>query len=397
MSIHIQPLVVPLNRQTSVAIHGLDPHSTYTVRLRARRQHGPGTERTLGTDGEGCLILENVFRQRGEQWIDVQHEERLARLSIYALPSELYARRPLRCDMHIHTTYSDGDSSPARMAVRGRELGLDVAVITDHNCYPPSLEAMAEVERLGLNLITGPGEEVSGPNWHIVSIGADAAIYELGRQSGAFEGEAEWQYEAMRWAIEATQEHGGSAFLAHPYWSVDRGFHLPSPWVDRVLDEEILDGVELLGDVHHEDNFRSLARYLDFRATRRDVPIVGNSDAHGAEHTYGSYWTLVWSETPTLEDVLDAIADGWSVACTTAGRGAAGETRAKRVAVYGSFELVDYAYWLEEQFFPAHDRLCVEEAALACRALAGETLAVGEMTACHLAMERLYALCWGRG
>ena len=397
MSITIEPLVVPLDRRVSLAVHGLEPHRVYTVHLRARRQHGPGTEQALTADDRGCLALEADFSQRGEQWLDVlDGGERLARLSCYVAPPKLHARRPLRCDFHIHTLYSDGKSSPAEMAVRGRELGLDVAVITDHNAYPASLEAMAEVARLGLNVVTGPGEEVSGPNWHLLSVGADAAIYALGQESGAFLNEAEWKYEAMHWAIRAIQAHGGRAYLAHPYWSVERGFHLPSPWYDRVLEEGLLDGVELLGDVLHENNFRSLARYRDFLAAGGRIPILGNSDTHRRGHTYGTYWTLVWAEEPTLAGVLDAIADGWSVACTTAGRASSGETRARQMAAHGSFELVDYAYWLEERFFPAHDRLCREEAALAYKVLAGEALGEGALEGCRAEMEGLYARGWGR-
>jgi hypothetical protein len=404
MAIQIEPLIVPLDQHVSVTVHGLEAHTPYTVRVRSRRQHGPGTEQALAADGEGQLVLEESYRLRGEYWLEVlKGEDRLGRASLYALPPDLYARRPLRCDFHIHTHYSDGDSTPAQMAVRARELGLDVAVITDHNHYPSSLEAAREVARLGLNLITGPGEEVSGPNWHVVSVGADAAIYALGWGSGVFQGESEWQYEALRWAIQATQAHGGRAYLAHPYWTVGRGFHLPSPWYDRMLEEGILDGVELLGDVHHENNFRSLARYQDFVAAGGRLPIVGNSDTHGMEHTYGTYWTLAWAEEPTLESVLAAIADGWSVACTTAGRqtggGEAGENRgalrAKGMAAHGPFELVDYAYWLEEQFFPAHDRLCAEEAGLAYRALAGETLPEGGLETQRAEMEELYRKGWG--
>jgi hypothetical protein len=150
--------------------------------------------------------------------------------------------------------------------------------------------------------------------------------------------------------------------------------------------------------VHHENNFRSLARYLDYRAAGGEIPIVGNSDTHGREHTYGSYWTLAWAKEPTLESALAAIADGWSVACTTSGRLATGgDTRASQMAAHGSFELVDYAYWLEEQFFPAHDRLCVEEAGLAYRALERETLDEDAAEACRAAMAELYARCWGNG
>jgi hypothetical protein len=172
---------------------------------------------------------------------------------------------------------------------------------------------------------------------------------------------------------------------------------------DRVLEEGILDGVELLGDVRHENNLRSLARYLDFRADGHDIPIVGNSDTHGKEHTYGTYWTLVFAREPTLDGVLDAIADGWSVACTTAGRdaGPAGtenngtNDRAARMSALGTFELVDCAYFLEQQFFPLHDRLCVHEAALAYRALEGAELPKGAMAACKAEMEALYCHSWG--
>ena len=123
MAIHITPLVIPLDQSTPITVRGLEPHTAYTVHLRARRQHGPGTEHTQTTDGQGCLVLENTYRERGEVWLDMLGTEPLVRCSFYVLPPELYARRPLRCDFHIHTHYSDGRASPAQMAVRGRELG----------------------------------------------------------------------------------------------------------------------------------------------------------------------------------------------------------------------------------------------------------------------------------
>jgi predicted metal-dependent phosphoesterase TrpH len=367
--------------------------------VRARRRPGTDIERILAADAEGRLHVEGSYAQRGEYTIDVQNTidvragERVGRVFFYVAPPDLFTRRPLRCDFHIHTHYSDGDSPPAQMVVRGRELGLDVAVITDHDRYSPSVEAIAEVERLGLNLITGPGEEISGPTWHVVAINARAGITDLGMRALKWERETAQKYETLRWAILTTQEQGGRAYLAHPYWAIDRGYHLPSPMYDRVLEEGILDGVELLGDVRHENNLRSLARYLDFRADGHDIPIVGNSDTHAKEHTYGAYWTLVFAKEPTLDGALEAIAGGWSVACTTAGRSAG--ARAARMLALGTFELVDYAYFLEGQFFPLHDRLCAQEAARAYRALEGKASPEGEMATSKFKMESLYAQCWG--
>ena len=102
---------------------------------------------------------------------------------------------------------------------------------------------------------------------------------------------------------------------------------------------------------------------------------------------------LIWglgrsvAEEPTLEGVLRAIEDRWSVACSTAGRAS--------IAAYGSFELVDYAYWLEEQFFPEHDRLCAREAALAMETLRGSEIPEGTMSGCRAALADLYTKCWG--
>ena len=394
-----------MGRSTEIVVHGLTPGARYGVRLRSLRQHSPATERAMAADERGCLTLDGCPDLRGEHWVDVLASERVARLGFYVLPPDLYARRPLRCDFHVHTHYSDGDSPPARMVIRGRELGLDVVVITDHDRYSPSLEAMEAVQRLGLGLITGPGEEVSGPNWHVVAINAKTGVHELGHREHTMDGDRAWGYDALSWAVRTTQAQGGRAYLAHPYWAVDRGYHLPQGMYDRAVAEGILDGIELLGDVKHENNLRSLARYLDLRASGHEIPIVSNSDTHGAEHTYGSYWTLVYAERPTLEGVLEAIADGWSVACTTAGQsdevgGGGAGSRATRMLALGTFELVDYAYFLEQQFFPQHDVLCREEAALAERIASGATARADEeqraLVECRDRMEALYARCWGR-
>ena len=71
MSIHIEPLVVPLNKRVRLTVHGLAPDSRHTVHLRARRQEGPGSEHTGLADGEGRLVLEHICRQQGEMWLDV--------------------------------------------------------------------------------------------------------------------------------------------------------------------------------------------------------------------------------------------------------------------------------------------------------------------------------------
>jgi hypothetical protein len=406
MSIDLTPVVIPIDQPTAFVIEHLTPGARYIVRVRSRRQGAVIAEQELAADKSGRLHVEGTYALQGEHTIDLfpaSGTDRLTRLSFFVATPELYVRRPLRCDFHIHTTYSDGRSSPAEMLIRGRELGLDVAVITDHNDYRGSIEAMQERRRLDLNLITMPGEEVSGPNWHTLSINADAAIYGLAVEAFGLDSEdklvrwkatAAQEYSTLRWAIEATQAHGGRAYLAHPYWAVERGFHLPTAMYDQVLADGILDGLELLGDVQYQNNVRSLARYLDYRVSGHDIPILGNSDTHRSTHTYGTYWTLVFADTLTPQGILDAIADGWSVACTTV-EPVDVYRRKDVLQAFGRFELVDYAYMLEQQFFPQHDVLCRQEASLAYRAWRGERLPPRAMAEQRMQMEALYERAWG--
>ena len=65
----------------------------------------------------------------------------------------------MRLDLHVHTTASDGSSSPAEVVALAAQGGLDVLAITDHDTVagiPAALDAAAESS---LQLI--PGIEVS--------------------------------------------------------------------------------------------------------------------------------------------------------------------------------------------------------------------------------------------
>ena len=61
---------------------------------------------------------------------------------LYSLKEDLFALRPFRGNIHIHTTGSDGKEEPRYTAARFRELGMDFAAISDHRNYEPSLVAM---------------------------------------------------------------------------------------------------------------------------------------------------------------------------------------------------------------------------------------------------------------
>lgn len=81
----------------------------------------------------------------------------------------------LRCDLHSHSTVSDGTLSPTEMVLRAHEKEVKVYALTDHDATEGLKEAAAVAETVGLNFV--PGIELS-VTWshqtvHIVGLGID--------------------------------------------------------------------------------------------------------------------------------------------------------------------------------------------------------------------------------
>jgi predicted metal-dependent phosphoesterase TrpH len=62
-------------------------------------------------------------------------------------------------DLHLHTTASDGTRSPSEIVNYAKSKGLQAIAITDHDTIEGLAEALAEGERIGLEVI--PGIEIS--------------------------------------------------------------------------------------------------------------------------------------------------------------------------------------------------------------------------------------------
>lgn len=64
-----------------------------------------------------------------------------------------------QCDLHTHTSASDGLNSPAENVELAKRLGLSAVAITDHDTVAGIAEALAAGERLGIKVV--PGIEIS--------------------------------------------------------------------------------------------------------------------------------------------------------------------------------------------------------------------------------------------
>jgi hypothetical protein len=197
-------------------------------------------------------------------------------------------------NLHIHTSYSDGEALHAEVAHAAEAAGLDFVIVTDHNVWVDGLEGY-----YGQVLLL-VGEEIHDVRRepqanHLLIYGADA--------------ELTLQAKSPQALIDSVHEHGGLCYLAHPveYASRVAGENAIS-WVD--WDVEGYVGLEIW---NYMSEFKALARnrlsaifcaYFPsygirgpFRDTLRQwdellsrghrVAAIGSADAHGTTYSLG--------------------------------------------------------------------------------------------------------------
>lgn len=110
----------------------------------------------------------------------------------------------LRCQLHCHTTNSDGDASPGELLDGYAELGFDAVAITDH---------WHVTRHESARLVTIPGSELSSRS---ASPTGEAEALAIGVDRLPDPREAFESLDAMvRWIA----GHGGFPVVCHPYWS----------------------------------------------------------------------------------------------------------------------------------------------------------------------------------
>lgn len=89
-----------------------------------------------------------------------------------------------RCDLHIHSHYSDGTISPAELVRMARGIGLRACSITDHDSIEGQREALREGERMGIEVVEGVefSVRIDEQDIHILGYLIDIENEELERQ-----------------------------------------------------------------------------------------------------------------------------------------------------------------------------------------------------------------------
>jgi hypothetical protein len=192
-------------------------------------------------------------------------------------------------DLHCHTVYSDGLSTPERMAQEARLRGLQILAITDHLnsgedvSNPKYQHYFEECSRIEIErLLIIPGVEVSSLDGDLVCL---LPSFRISRDIFPIAGG-----KLAEETIELVHGAGGIALAAHPF---------RKKGVGEKLAKLEFDGMEIGSPVSGE------------YAKQRGLALVGSSDAHtrlgvGASYTCLNEGSLEPGKA-SIDRVLEAL------------------------------------------------------------------------------------------
>lgn len=245
------------------------------------------------------MVIHIMFVGAANGQSDVRHEIRVP---------DVLGYQTLKCDLHMHTVFSDGSVWPdVRVREAWRE-GLDAISVTDHIEYLPHKEdvvpshnrpyeiAKRYADMSGIILIRGSEitrEEPPG-HWNAIFLKDCAAL----------------DCKDYMDALEAAVKQDAFIFWNHPGWKQPGGKAVWYAEQQAVFEKGWLHGIEVVngGGVYPE----ALAW-----CNEKDLTIMGNSDIHAPsvpEPGKRRSMTLVFAESCSEEAIHEALKARRSVA-----------------------------------------------------------------------------------
>ena len=214
----------------------------------------------------------------------------------------------LKCDLHMHTVFSDGNVWPNIRVQEALRDGLDVISITDHIEYQPKQKDIPHEERnrsyelaqkaaKGTTLLVIPGTEITRmmPPGHFNAI----FVKDVNKLN---------EKDVMEVFREAKRQ-GAFVFWNHPHWTSQRpdGVATLTEMHHELLNEGLFAGVEIYNNNTYSKEALELAQ-------KYNLTLLGNSDVHGlVDWSYkvpeGGHRpvTLVFAEEKSAEAMQKAM------------------------------------------------------------------------------------------
>lgn len=354
--------------------YNYDPHSAFKPEI-------------VFADGDGNEIVIPFTFPSEDRYIltlfeiDGERETEFLTYCLYAVEDDLYAFRPYKADLHMHTTFSDGFEPPALVVASARENGMDICAVTDHNNFQGSIVAREEAKKMELNLTVLLGEEYSlaySP-MHIVSLGTDEPVDRYYLSCNMLEDDnvkeiinnapemncSREAYACTQVLLKKVKEMGGITILAHPFWKPINAdgtrMDTPEGLFAALASNRRFAGIEIVsGSPEGECDVSGMQAALAHGILNRyeGIPVTGITDSHhySTDPICGKHFTIIFAKSRESDDVLEALRQGMCVAV---------EMVNGRPMCYGQYRLVKYGHYLADFYFPERDKKAQTEAVLA--------------------------------
>lgn len=203
------------------------------------------------------------------------------------------AERPLKINLHMHTTMSDGKLLPLDALRAYEAAGYDAAAITDHRVLTrvPGYQG-------GMVLLSGMEWDLKLPRdretVHLLGIGMGEGFDYAPDETGGAQG-----------FIDAVRRAGGLCYLCHPHWSLNR--------VETIAGLRGLAGAEMYNAVSrppYNPDRADASNVLDLAATEGCLlPTIAADDTHHyRDELFGGFIYL--NAQKTRGSVMAALSAG---------------------------------------------------------------------------------------
>jgi len=196
----------------------------------------------------------------------------------------------LRCQLHSHTTNSDGEATADGLVEHYVRAGFDVLAITDH--WHITTAAHDE-------LVLLPSSELSAKLEGRGDFDADVLAYGIDVLP-----EPREEFPSIAAAAEWIVAQGGVAYLAHPYWSGLRA--------EDYLAAPALSGIEVMnaGSELLQGNGLSAVHWDDILHLGGTCLGIATDDSHYPGQDSRLAWTMVAAPERSHDAVLEALRTG---------------------------------------------------------------------------------------
>jgi hypothetical protein len=237
----------------------------------------------------------------------------------------------LKCDLHVHTVFSDGDVWPTFRVQEAAVEGLDAIAITDHVEYQPKGEYVSKDRNASYRI----AQQIAADAGLIVIPGAEITrAMPPGHLNAIFVQDANaLAKENWKDAVDEAAKQGAVIFWNHPGWGGQQPDGV-ARWYDEhtyLYEKGLLTGMEVVNSIEYYPDVLTWC-------LEKKCAILGNSDTHAPiEFEYRSYpdrprpMTLVFAKERSAAAIKEAIL-------------------ARRTAVKRGGELIGEDQWLRQIF-----------------------------------------------